>query len=76
MVCGTVSPKMVADHKDALVVEYYRSGNNNVTTQSSLAAVQPHCAKCLSWSTNFGQADSFSFRRFRLEGGGRQIAQC
>jgi hypothetical protein len=30
----------------------------------------------LSWSTNFGQSDRFFLRRFRLEGGGRQIAQC
>lgn len=58
VVCGTVSPKMVADHKDALVVEYYRSGSNNVAIQSSLAAVQSHCPKCSQ--RQGGMASAFS----------------
>ncbi|KMN16875.1 RHS repeat-associated core domain-containing protein, partial [Pseudomonas weihenstephanensis] len=44
--CGTKAPKMVADHKDALVVEYYRTGENDVAAQTSLSAVQPHCPIC------------------------------
>lgn len=43
VVCGTVAPKMVADHKDALVVEYYRTETNDVTIQSSVGSVQSHC---------------------------------
>lgn len=46
VVCGTIAPKMVADHKDALVVEHFRTGTNDVTHQSSVAAVQPHCPGC------------------------------
>jgi hypothetical protein len=37
---------MVADHKDALVVEYYRTGSNDKTQQTSLGAVQSHCPVC------------------------------
>ena len=44
--CGTKAPKMVAYHKDALVVEYYRTGENDVAAQTSLSAVQPHCPIC------------------------------
>ncbi|MDK2127073.1 RHS repeat-associated core domain-containing protein, partial [Parachitinimonas caeni] len=46
VVCGQVASKMVADHKDALTVEYYRTGQNDVAHQSSVAAVQSHCPTC------------------------------
>jgi RHS repeat-associated protein len=58
VVCGTVAPKMVADHKDALVVEYYRTGTNDVTHQSSLLAVQSHCPVCSK--KQGGHASSYS----------------
>ncbi|WP_290445344.1 RHS repeat-associated core domain-containing protein, partial [Pseudomonas sp. VA159-2] len=56
--CGTVQPKMVADHKDPLVVEYYRTGTNDATAQTSLSAVQPHCQICSRQQG--GQASVFS----------------
>ncbi|MGC3932874.1 RHS repeat-associated core domain-containing protein [Pseudomonas atacamensis] len=58
VVCGTVAPKMVADHKDALVVEYYRTGTNDVTHQSSVLAVQSHCPVCSR--KQGGHASSYS----------------
>ena len=58
VVCGTIDPKMVADHKDALVVEHYRTGTNDVTHQTSTAAVQPHCPACSR--SQGGQASAFS----------------
>jgi RHS repeat-associated protein len=56
--CGNTAPRMIADHKDALVVEYYRTGTNDVAHQSSVAAVQPHCPSCSP--TQGGQASAFS----------------
>ncbi|EPI9106412.1 RHS repeat domain-containing protein, partial [Salmonella enterica subsp. enterica] len=43
VICGKDTGKMVADHKDALVVEYYRTGQNDIAKQTSVDAVQPHC---------------------------------
>ncbi|MBX8539309.1 RHS domain-containing protein [Pseudomonas cichorii] len=56
--CGTKAPKMVADHKDALVVEYYRTGSNDVANQTSLSAIQPHCPTCSRQQG--GHASAFS----------------
>jgi RHS repeat-associated protein len=54
--CGAVTPRQVADHKEPLVVEHYRTGTIDVEKQSSLEAVQAHCPTCsavqggqLSW---------------------------
>ncbi|WP_256258143.1 RHS repeat domain-containing protein, partial [Burkholderia ubonensis] len=58
VVCGTVAPTMIADHKDALVVEYYRSGGNNAAAQSAVTAVQPHCPLCSR--RQGGMASAFS----------------
>lgn len=58
VVCGTVDPKMVADHIDPLVVEHYRTGTNDVAHQTSLAAVQPHCPSCSR--KQGGMASAFS----------------
>ncbi|CAB5278249.1 hypothetical protein IST495A_06029 [Burkholderia multivorans] len=58
LVCGTVAPTMVADHKDALVVEYYRSGRNDVAAQSAVTAVQSHCPVCSR--RQGGMASAFS----------------
>lgn len=44
--CGALTSKQVADHIDPLVVQYYRTGSVNVSQQSSLEAVQPHCPSC------------------------------
>ena len=57
-VCGQTANKMVADHKDALVVEHYRTGTNDVAHQSSVAAVQLHCPSCSR--KQGGQASAFS----------------
>ncbi len=46
--CGKTAPKMVADHKDPVSVEYYRTGTNDVKKQQSVEAVQPHCPSCSS----------------------------
>ena len=46
VVCGTVTNKQVADHKDPLVVEYWRTGKNDLAHQRSVNAVQPHCPTC------------------------------
>ncbi|MCA8202143.1 DUF6531 domain-containing protein [Burkholderia sp. AU33545] len=56
--CGQTKPKMIADHIDALVVEYYRTGANDVSAQSSVAAVQPHCPSCSP--SQGGKASAFS----------------
>ncbi|WP_339446904.1 RHS repeat-associated core domain-containing protein [Pseudomonas sp. EA_5y_Pfl2_R50] len=58
VVCGTSGSTMVADHIDPLVVEHYRTGSNNVATQTSLKAVQPHCRACSS--SQGGHASNFS----------------
>jgi RHS repeat-associated protein len=46
--CGLIAAKQVADHKDPLVVQYYREGSVNVTQQTQISAVQPHCPTCSS----------------------------
>ena len=56
--CGQTKPRMIADHIDALVVEYYRTGANDVSVQSSVAAVQPHCPSCSP--SQGGKASAFS----------------
>ncbi|KAB1859560.1 hypothetical protein F4W09_00015 [Acinetobacter tandoii] len=58
VVCGTTNNIQVPDHKDALVVEYYRTGNNDTVLQNSTSAVQAHCSKCSS--IQGGKASSFS----------------
>jgi hypothetical protein len=44
--CGAITNRQVADHVDPLVVEYYRTGTNNIPNQRSVSAVQPHCPSC------------------------------
>jgi hypothetical protein len=44
--CGTIAPKQVADHVVPGVVEYFRTGRNDVAHQSSIEAVQAHCPTC------------------------------
>lgn len=46
VVCGTINATMIADHIDPLAVEYYRTGQNDIEVQTSVDAVQPHCASC------------------------------
>ena len=65
-VCGATDPKMVADHKDPLVVEHYRTGSNDINKQTSTSAVQPHCRKCSS--SQGGQASVFSRAMKRILG--------
>lgn len=47
----------VADHKDPLVVQYYRDGSVNVPAQRAVDAVQPHCPTCSA--TQGGQLGAF-----------------
>ncbi|MDQ1815672.1 RHS repeat-associated core domain-containing protein [Massilia sp. CCM 9210] len=58
VVCGTIAPRMVADHIDGLAVEHYRTGTNDIAHQTSIAAVQPHCPRCSSQQG--GMASAFS----------------
>lgn len=58
VVCGCTKGVQIPDHKDALVVEYYRDGKNDLTLQNSNCAVQPHCKKCSS--VQGGKASGFS----------------
>ena len=44
--CGAITANQVADHKDPLVVQYYRDGSVNVPAQRAVDAVQPHCPTC------------------------------
>ncbi|MBI3244286.1 MAG: hypothetical protein HYZ49_18560 [Chloroflexi bacterium] len=37
---------MFADHKEALVVEYYKTGEIDTTRMKSVDAVQSHCPDC------------------------------
>lgn len=58
VVCGETTPKMVADHIDALAVEHYRTGTNDISKQTSTIAVQPHCPTCSR--SQGGQMSDFS----------------
>lgn len=55
--CGAVTANQVADHKDPLVVQYYRDGAVNVPAQRAVDAVQPHCPTCSA--TQGGQLGAF-----------------
>ena len=58
VVCGKIDKKMIADHKDPLINEYYRTGSNDKSKQTKVEAVQPHCSKCSS--TQGAMASTFS----------------
>ncbi|WP_198414546.1 RHS repeat domain-containing protein [Chromobacterium phragmitis] len=58
VVCGNIGKTQVADHVDPLAVEYYRTGKNDVTHQTSTASVQAHCLKCSS--KQGGRASAFT----------------
>jgi RHS repeat-associated protein len=44
--CGATTPRQVADHKEPLVKEYYRTGTIDLEKMKSLEAVQPQCPTC------------------------------
>lgn len=67
--CGTVTDKQIADHKDPLVVQYYRDGAIDYEKQKKIDAVQPHCPKCSS--TQGGQLSAFSRRMKRIINNGK-----
>ena len=46
--CGNVTSKQIADHKLPLVVEYYKNDSINISKQTKINAVQPHCPQCSS----------------------------
>lgn len=56
--CGAQTNNQVADHKDPLVVQHYRTGSVDVQKQRSVDAVQPHCPACSN--TQGGQLSVFS----------------
>jgi hypothetical protein len=51
---------MNADHKDPLVMEYYRNGEIDKTKMREKSAVQPQCPTCSNrqgpYMKSFGQA--------------------
>ncbi len=44
--CGATTPKQYADHKDPLVVEYWRTGTIDKVKMKDVNSVQPHCPTC------------------------------
>ncbi|MFZ1463251.1 MAG: hypothetical protein WAW20_02895 [Anaerolineae bacterium] len=44
--CGAIVPQTVADHKDPLVVEYYRTGAIDIQRMRDVNSVQPQCPTC------------------------------
>ena len=44
--CGQVTPKQFANHKEALVKEYYRTGKIDQANMRKLDAVNTHCPTC------------------------------
>ncbi len=44
--CGNLAPKMYADHKTPLVIEYYKKGSINLQNMRSVNAIQPQCPLC------------------------------
>ncbi len=44
--CGKTEKKMVADHKKALVEEYYETGTIDVKKMRDVNSVQPQCPTC------------------------------
>lgn len=74
-------PEASLDQADAYLRDHDKDARHYLTTtfparDTKHTDDKNNVSVDLSWSTNFGQADSFLFYRFRLEGGGRQIAQC
>ncbi len=46
--CGAVGGRRIADHIVPLVVEFFATGTNDLSHQTSVDAVQPHCSSCSS----------------------------
>jgi hypothetical protein len=44
--CGKVGPKMVANHKKALVEEYYQTGKIDKMKMRATGSVNSHCPTC------------------------------
>ena len=44
--CGEKSKKMIADHKEPLVKEHYRTGKIDKTKMKAVDSVQPQCPTC------------------------------
>jgi RHS repeat-associated protein len=57
--CGATGQKNYADHKEPLVMEYYRTGSINKTNMRSPDAVQPQCPSCSNqqggWLSRFSK---------------------
>ena len=44
--CGATTPRQVADHKEPLVKEHYRTGTIDKTRMRDVDSVQPQCPTC------------------------------
>ncbi|HFC8523342.1 TPA: polymorphic toxin-type HINT domain-containing protein [Neisseria subflava] len=44
--CGKLAEKMIADHKNPLVVEYYETGTIDKSKMRAIESVQPQCPTC------------------------------
>jgi hypothetical protein len=61
--CGTTTKRQVADHKEPLVQEYYRSGTIDQKNMKSIDAVQPQCPTCSAKQGGMLRGFSMEMRR-------------
>ncbi len=61
--CGTTAKRQIADHKEPLVKEYYRTGTIDQKNMKSLDAVQPQCPECSSRQGGFLRGFSTEMKR-------------
>ena len=61
--CGTIAPKMYANHIDPLVVEYYRNGTIDTAKMRSPDAVNAQCPTCSARQGGFLSNFSKAMRR-------------
>ena len=64
--CGAAAERMVAGHKEALVKEWYETGQIDRTKMRSVDAVQPECASCSA--SEGGMMAQFSIAMKKLFG--------
>jgi len=66
--CGTTTKRQVADHKEPLVQEYYRSGTIDQKNMKSIDAIQPQCPTCSAKQGGMLRGFSMEMKRaFGLE---------
>ena len=67
-VCGNTADRMVAGHKTALVVEYYKTGTIDLQRARSLGAVRAECPTCSA--REGGRLATYSYYQRLLNGFG------